>query len=73
MVNIVFHLEDVEAPPAPDNISHALRELDPREREKEKRSGPVEDLESIKLDDQHPECAIRIGSDRSCLDASGMS
>ena len=38
MVNTVFHLEDVDAPPALDNISHTLGELDPREREKEKRS-----------------------------------
>ena len=30
MVNTIFHLEDVEAPPAPDNISHTLGELDPR-------------------------------------------
>ena len=51
MVNTVFHLKDVEAPPAPDNISHTLEELDQWEREKEKRSRPIEELESIKLDD----------------------
>ena len=62
MVNTVFHLEDMEALPAPDNISHTLGELDPRGREKQKKSGPVEELESIKLDDQHPESAIRIGA-----------
>ena len=62
MVNTVFHLEDVEAPPAPDSISHTLGELDPWEREKEKRDEPVEELESIKLDDKHPERAIQIGS-----------
>ena len=50
-MNTVFHLEDVEAPPALDSISHTLGELDPREKEKEKRDGPIEELESIKLDD----------------------
>ena len=62
MVNTIFHLEDVEASPAPDDISHTLGELDPREREKEDRGGPVEELESIKLDDQQPERAIQFGS-----------
>ena len=57
-INTVLHLEDVEAPPAPNNISHTLGELDPQEREKEKRGGHVEELESIKLDDQHPERAV---------------
>ena len=61
-INTVFHLEDVETPPAPNNISHTLGELDPREREKEKRSGSVEELESIKLDDQHPEHTVQVGS-----------
>ena len=51
IVNTIFHLEDVEAPPAPDNISHTLGELDPRGKEKEKISRPIEELESIKLDD----------------------
>ena len=50
-INTVFHLEDVEAPPAADNISHTLGELDPQEREKKKRGRPVEKRESIKLDD----------------------
>ena len=59
-INIVFHLEDVEVPPTPNNISHTLGEMDPRE--KEKRGGPVEELESIKLDDQHPKRAVQIGS-----------
>ena len=58
IVNTIFHLEDVEAPPALDNISHTLGELDLREREKEKRSGPIEELESIKLDDQHPKRVV---------------
>ena len=62
VINTIFHLEDVEVPPTPNNISHTLRELDPREKEKEKRSGLVEELESIKLDDQHLEHAIQIGS-----------
>ena len=63
-VNTVFHLEDVEVLPTPNNISHMVGELDPREKEKEKekRSGSVEELESIKLDDQHPERAVQIGS-----------
>ena len=52
----------MEAPPAPNNISHTLEELDPREREKEKRGRLVEELESIKLDDQHPERAVQIRS-----------
>ena len=62
MVNTIFHLEDVEIPPAPNNISYTLRELDPREKETEKRRGPIEELESIKLKDQHLECAVQIGS-----------
>ena len=62
MVNTIFHLEDVEAPLAPDSIPHTLGELDPWEMEKEKRSRPIEELESIKLDDQHPEHAIQIRS-----------
>ena len=50
MVNTIFHQEDVETPPAPDNISHMLGELDLREKKTEKRGGPVDELESIKLD-----------------------
>ena len=55
MVNTIFHLEDVVALPTPKNISQALGELDPREKEMEKRGSPIEKLESIKLDDSHPE------------------
>ena len=55
-------MEDVEVPPTPNNISHTLGELDPREKENEKKGGPVEELESIKLDDQHPERVVQIGS-----------
>ena len=62
MVNTIFHLKDMEIPPAPSNISHKLGELDLREKEIEKRGSPVEELESIKLDDQHPECMVQIGS-----------
>ena len=51
VVNIIFHLEDVEVPPTPNNISHMLGELDLRKKEKEKRGGPVEEMKSIKLDD----------------------
>ena len=40
-VNMVFHLEHIGTLPAPNNISHTLGELDPWEREKEKRGGPV--------------------------------
>ena len=54
MVNTVFHLEDVEILPTPSRISHMLGELDPQEKETEKRGDPVEELESVKLDDQHP-------------------
>ena len=62
-INTVFHLEDVEVPPTPNNISHTLGELDPWEKEKEKRGGPIEELESsINLDDQHPERAVQVGS-----------
>ena len=61
-VNTVFHLENVETPLAPNNISQTLRELDPQEREKEKRGGPVNKLESIKLDDHHLECVVQVGS-----------
>ena len=50
MVNNIFHLEDVETLLAPENISHALEELDLREKEMERRCGPIEELESIKLD-----------------------
>ena len=55
MVNTICHLEDIEALHTLENISHALGELDPREKEMEKKGGPVEKLESIKLDDEHPE------------------
>ena len=51
-----------EAPTNPDNISHTLGELDPRERDKEKIGGPVEKMESVKLDDQHLDRVIQIGS-----------
>ena len=51
VINTIFHLEGIEVPPTPNNISHTLGELDSREKEKEKRGGPVEELESIKLDD----------------------
>ena len=61
-MNTIFHLEDVEVPPTPNNISHTLGELDPREREKEKRGCLVEELESIEVDDQHPESTVQIGS-----------
>ena len=61
-VNTVFHLEDMEVPPAPTDISHTLGELDLPEREWKKRGRPVEELESIKLDDQHPERVIQVGS-----------
>ena len=60
--NIIFDLEDVEVLPTPNNISHTLGELDPCEKEKDMRGGPVEELESIKLDNQHPEHAVQIGS-----------
>ena len=62
MVNTIFHLEDVESPLAPKRISYTFGELEPREKEMEKRGGPIEELESIKLDDQHPECVVQIGS-----------
>ena len=62
VVNTIFHLEDVEVSPAPSNISHMLGELDPREREKEKRGGLVKELESVKLDDQHLDRAVQVGS-----------
>ena len=62
MVNTIFHLEDVQIPPTPSNISYTLGELDPREKETEKRGSPVEELEFIKLDDHHPEHTIQIGS-----------
>ena len=55
MVNTIFHLEDIETSLASDNISYTLGDFDPREKEIEKIGGPVEELESIKLDDQHPE------------------
>ena len=62
VVNTIFHLEDVEVLSTPRNISYTLGELDPREKEKEKRGGLAEELESIKLDDQHPKCTVHIGS-----------
>ena len=62
MVNTIFHLEDVETPPTPKNISHALREVNPWEKELERRGGPVEELHSIRLDDQLLERTIQIGS-----------
>ena len=66
VVNTIFHLEDVEVPPTPNNISHTLGELDPREKEKEKRGSPIEEPESIRVDEQYPE-------DRGSLEASGTS
>ena len=65
VVNTIFHLEDVEVLPTENNISHTLGELDPREKKKEKRGSPVEKLESVKLDDQHPERVVQIGSQLS--------
>ena len=62
MVNTIFHLEDVEISLAPSNISHTLGELDPREKETKKRGSPAKELESIKLDDQHPKRTVQIGS-----------
>ena len=62
MVNTIFHLEDVETSPTPEKISHAFGELDPYEKETKMRCGLVEELESIKLDDQHPEQMVQIGS-----------
>ena len=62
VVNTIFHLEDVETPPALTNIFHAFKELDPQEKEMERSSSPVEEMESIKLDDQHPERTVHIGS-----------
>ena len=50
VVNTIFHLEDVEVPPTLNNISHTLGELDPHEKEKKKRGGPIEELEFVKLD-----------------------
>ena len=57
-VHTVFHLEDMEVPPAPNSISHTLGELDLRARERKKKDSPVEELKSIKLDDQHPEHTV---------------
>ena len=62
MANTIFHLEDMETAPTAKNISHAFRELDPREKHMERRSDPVEELESIKLEDQHPKRTVQIGS-----------
>ena len=39
-VTKVFHLEDVDSPPAPNNISHTLGELDPREGRRKKEVVP---------------------------------
>ena len=51
VINTIFHLEDVEVPLTLSRIFHTLGELDPQEKEKEKRGSLVEELESIKLDD----------------------
>ena len=51
VINTIFHLEDIEVPPTPNNISHTLGEPDRWEKEKDKRGHLVEELESIKLDD----------------------
>ena len=61
MLNTLFYLEDVETLPAPENISHALDALNPREKEIKKRGSPIEELESIKLDNQHLERTVQIG------------
>ena len=47
----IFHLEDIKTSPTPDNISYMLEEFDPREKATKRRGGPIEELESIKLDD----------------------
>ena len=60
MVNIIFHLEDMETLPALEKISHAFGELDLREKEMERRGGPIEELKFIKLDDQHPRRMVQI-------------
>ena len=65
MVNTIFHLEDVETPSTPKKISHTLGELDPRKKEMEMRGGLIEELESIKLNDQHPERTVQIRSQLS--------
>ena len=62
VVNTIFHWEDVEVSPTPNNISHTLGELDPREKEKEKRGGLVNELEFIKKVEQHPECEVQLRS-----------
>ena len=61
-INTIFHLEYMEVPPAPNSISHTLGELDLQEREREIRGGPVEEIESIKLEDQHLEHMVQLGS-----------
>ena len=58
MVNTVFHLEDMKTPPVPEHISHTFGELDPCEKEMERRGSLIEELESIKLDDQHLKRAV---------------
>ena len=60
MLNIIFHLKDVENPPTSEMISHTLGELEPREKEIKRRGGPTEKLKSIKLDDQHLERTFQI-------------
>ena len=65
LINTIFHLEDIKVPPTPNNISHKLGELVRWEKEKEKRGHPFEELECIKLDDQHPEHTVQIGSQLS--------
>ena len=62
MLNTIFHLEDVENPTTSEMISHTLGELEPREKEIKRRGGPIEELESIKLDDQHLEPTFQIRS-----------
>ena len=55
VVNTIFHLMDVENPRNTKKISRTLRELEPCKKETKRRGGPIEELESIKLDNQHPE------------------
>ena len=65
VVNTIPHLEDVETLLTLSSISYTLGELDPQEKETEIRGSPVEELESIKLDNQHPNHVVQVGSQLS--------
>ncbi|PON40694.1 hypothetical protein TorRG33x02_339930 [Trema orientale] len=51
MVSTIYQVDEMEV--IPENIK-AMSDLNPREEQKEWTAEPIEDLESIQIDDQNP-------------------